>query len=205
MLVSGGIGSGKSYVIKAFNAIGVPSYDADSAAKELYGRDPELLASVAALAGPQVLGADGRLDRRALASLIFSSPELKEGVEALVHPAVMRDFYGWRDSRGESLVIMESAILPEHPEMLAQMDYKLAVTAPLELRISRVMERDGVGREKVLERMACQWSDARRMAVSDFIVVNDGVQALLPQIITILDRIRQNNNGPSVILPPSAP
>ena len=192
LLVSGGIGSGKSFVIKTFNALGVPSYDADSRARGLYDSDPELLSSVVALAGDGILR-DGKLDRRALASLIFTSPELKEGVEALVHPAVMRDFFRWRDSRTEPLVIMESAILPEHHELLEQMDYSLAVTAPLELRIRRVMERDGASREKVLERIACQWSDAKRLAVSDFTIVNDGVQALLPQIIEILDRIKAYN------------
>ena len=192
LLVSGGIGSGKSFVIKTFNALDVPSYDADSRARGLYDSDPELLSSVVALAGEGILS-DGKLDRRALASLIFTSPELKEGVESLVHPAVMRDFFRWRDSRTEPLVIMESAILPEHPELLEQMDYKLAVTAPLELRIRRVMERDGASREKVLERIACQWSDAKRLAVSDFTIVNDGVQAILPQIIEILDRIKTYN------------
>ena len=208
LLVSGGIGSGKSFVIKTFNALGVPSYDADSRARGLYDSDPELLASVVALAGNGILR-DGRLDRRALASLIFTSEDLRAGIEALVHPAVMRDFLRWRETRSESLVIMESAILPEHPELLARMDYKLAVTAPLELRIRRVMERDGSPREKELERISCQWSDAKRMAVSDYIIVNDGVQPILPQIIEVLDRIRQNINGPSVIpsepVPPSAP
>ncbi|MBR5055585.1 MAG: dephospho-CoA kinase [Bacteroidales bacterium] len=192
LLVSGGIGSGKSFVIKTFNALGVPSYDADSRARGLYDSDPELLSSVVALAGEEILS-DGKLDRRALASLIFTSPELKAGVESLVHPAVMRDFFRWRDSRTEPLVIMESAILPEHHELLEQMDYSLAVTAPLELRIRRVMERDGASREKVLERIACQWSDAKRLAVSDFTIVNDGVQPILPQIIEILDRIKAYN------------
>ncbi|MBO4570829.1 MAG: dephospho-CoA kinase [Bacteroidales bacterium] len=192
LLVSGGIGSGKSFVIRTFNVLGVPAYDADSAAKGLYDTDPELLSAVVAEAGEEVLR-EGRLDRRALASRIFAEPDLKARIEALVHPAVMRDFYRWRESRSEELVIIESAILPEHPELMEQVDYKLAVTAPLEIRIRRVMARDGVPREKVVERISCQWSDARRMAVSDFIIVNDGTQPLLPQILEVINAIKMKS------------
>ena len=208
LLVSGGIGSGKSYVIKTFNMLGIPSYDADSRARGLYDTDPGLLRAVVDAAGEEIL-CEGRLDRRALAAKIFSNPALRAEIEALVHPAVMRDFFIWRDSFEDGIVIMESAILMEHPELLSQMDYRLTVNAPLDVRIRRVMERDGIGRDKVAERIACQWSDAQRAALSDFTIENDGVQAILPQIIAILDRIRQNNNGPSVIpsepVPPSAP
>ena len=194
LLVSGGIGSGKSYVIKTFNMLGVPSYDADSRAKGLYDTDPALLRAVVDAAGEDILR-DGRLDRRALAAKIFTTPALKAEIEALVHPAVMRDFFRWRDSCEEGIVIMESAILMEHPELLSQMDYKLAVTAPLEVRIRRVMERDGISRDKVAERIACQWSDAQRAALSDFTIENDGVQAILPQIINVLNTIKENNKN----------
>ena len=190
--MSGGIGSGKSFVIRTFNVLGIPSYDADSAAKGLYDTDPELLSAVVAEAGEEVL-CEGRLDRRALASRIFADPGLKARIEALVHPAVMRDFGRWRETQNAPLVIMESAILPEHPDLLEQMDFKVAVTAPLEIRIQRVMARDGVPREKVVERISCQWSDAKRMAVSDFIIVNDGTQPLLPQIMEVINAIKMKS------------
>jgi len=194
LLASGGIGSGKSYVIAIFNALGIPSYDADSRAKGLYDTDPKLLADVVAAAGEEVLR-EGRLDRKALAAKLFASEELRAKVEALVHPAVMRDFARWREEQQAPLVIFESAILMEHPELMAQMDFALSVTAPLETRVSRVVERDGSTREQVLARMACQWSDAQRAEHSDFIIENDGVQPLLPQIMNILKTINDRNNG----------
>lgn len=194
LLASGGIGSGKSYVISIFNAVGVPSYDADSRAKALYDTDPQLLADVVAAAGEDVLS-DGRLDRRALAGKIFASEDLRARIEALVHPAVMRDFARWCAEQQAPVVIMESAILMEHPELMAQMDYALSVVAPLETRIRRVIARDNCTREQVLARMECQWSDEKRAEHSDFIIENDGVQALLPQIMNILETINNTNNG----------
>ncbi len=188
LLVSGGIGSGKSFVLQAFNALGIPSYDADSRAKGLYDSDPQLLADVVSIAGQDVVR-DGRLDRKVLASRIFSSVTLKEEVEALVHPAVMRDFDRWRSEQDSPIVIMESAILMEHPALLESMDYKLVVTAPLETRIDRVALRDSATREQIMARMASQWGDDRRVAAADFVVENDGVKPILPQIIVILNAI----------------
>lgn len=194
LLASGGIGSGKSYVVGIFNALGIPSYDADARAKGLYDTDPQLLAEVVAAAGEEVLR-DGKLDRRALAARIFASGELRARIEALVHPAVMRDFARWRREQEAPLAIMESAILMEHPELMERMDYALTVVAPLETRIMRVVERDSCTREQALARIACQWSDAQRMAHSDFIIENDGEQALLPQIMNILKTINDKENG----------
>lgn len=188
LLVSGGIGCGKSYVIQVFNALGIPSYDADSRAKRLYDTDPALLRAVAEVAGGDVL-CDGALDRRMLASRIFGSPDIKRGVEALVHPAVMRDFALWRDGQRSSVVIMESAVLLEHPELLADIDFSAVVTAPMEVRMERVASRDGASREQIMARIAGQWSDADRVAAADFVIENDGTRPILPQIIVILDRI----------------
>lgn len=194
LLVSGGIGSGKSFVIDIFNALGVPSYDADSRAKGLYDTDAQLLAEVVEAAGEDVLR-EGRLDRRALAARIFASDILRARIEDLVHPAVMRDFAQWRGGLNAPLVIMESAILMEHPALMAQMDAALSVVAPMETRISRVVERDRCTREQAMARISCQWDDSKRMEHSDFVIINDGEQALLPQIVNILKTINDRNNG----------
>ena len=190
ILVSGGIGCGKSFVLEAFNALGIPSYDADSRAKGLYDTDSALLAAVVDAAGEDVLSSDGRLDRRMLASKIFASPELRARIEALVHPAVMRDFARWRDEQDCPLAIMESAILLEHPELLADMDWKLVVTAPMDVRMKRIAARDNATGEQIAARMASQWSDERRVALADFVIENDGIQAILPQIIVFLKQIK---------------
>lgn len=192
LLCTGGIGSGKSLVVKAFNLLGVPSYDCDNAAKELYDRDPQLLADVVALAGRDVLGADGRLDRKALAGRIFADRSLLAGVEALVHPAVIRDFTHWKAEQTAPLVLIESAILLEKPQFDGLYDRVVVVQAPEDVRIARVIARDGTDAAQVRRRMASQWGDAQRAARADFILENNDRQPLLPAIMDIIEKIKED-------------
>lgn len=194
LLCTGGIGSGKSFVVKIFNALGVPFYDCDSAARGLYDRDHALLEGVARLAGGDIIR-DGRLDRRAFAVRLFADRNLLSAVEALVHPAVTGDFERWKSAQDAGIVIIESAIMLERPGFSGLYDRTVAVTAPEDIRISRVMERDGVSRDEVLSRMERQWSDSRRVALADWTVVNDGLQPLLPQVLNIINTIHTENYG----------
>ncbi len=180
---TGGIGSGKSYVSNLFNKMGIPVYDSDSRAKGLYDTDSILMEQMIELLGGDIIE-NGVLQRNIVASRIFGNRTLLLEVEKLVHPAVLRDFCIWKESFGQDVpfVIMESAILLEKPLVRGCADKILNVTAPAELRIERVMARDKVCRERVLERMAAQWSDEDRSAMADFIIFADGKRALLPQI-----------------------
>ena len=193
LLCTGGIGSGKSFVVNILQAMGCPAYDCDARAKALYDEDPALLQEVARLAGREVLTAEGRLDRKKLAARLFAEPELKARIEALVHPAVIRDFKAWRDAQNAPLLVLESAILLEHPQYRPLYDKVLVVSAPEEVRIRRVMARDGVTREAVLQRMASQWSEAQRRAKADYIIENDGERPLLPQL-TVIPGLTGNPN-----------
>ena len=192
ILCTGGIGSGKSVVVRTLTVLGVPSYDCDRAAKELYDRDPQLLAEVVRLTGPGVLHATGRLDRAALATRIFSDPALLAQVEACVHPAVIRDFSRWLEDRPEPVVVLESAILLEKPQYAGLYDKVLVVTAPEDVRIARVVARDDATEAQVRRRMALQWSDERRLACADFMVENDGRQAVLPVLLNMLEKIQED-------------
>ncbi|MBR6269730.1 MAG: dephospho-CoA kinase [Bacteroidales bacterium] len=192
ILCTGGIGSGKSCVVRAFEVMGAPFYDCDAAAKDLYDRDPELLEEVVKLVGRGVIGEDGRLDRSALAGRIFTDPALLASLESLVHPAVIRDFEKWKESREEPVVVIESAILLEKRLPGKVYDYVLAVTAPEDVRIRRVVLRDGTTEDKVRQRMAAQWSDERRAACADFILENNDLQPMLPAIIEILEKIKED-------------
>ena len=192
ILCTGGIGSGKSVVVRTLNELGVPSYDCDRAAKELYDRDPELLADVVRLTDPGILDASGRLDRAALAERIFRDGDLLRKVEELVHPAVVRDFTAWLAARPEPVAVIESAILLEKPQFNQMYDYVLVVTAPEEVRIARVMARDGVSEAQVRRRMALQWSDGRRAACADFVLENDDRQAILPALLNMLAKISED-------------
>lgn len=191
LLCTGGIGSGKSVVVRLFQALDIPSYDCDRAAKELYDRDPQLLAEVAALCGDEVLDAEGRLDRAALARKIFGDAALLAALEDRVHPAVIRDFEKWKEEQESALVVIESAILLEKPRFAGLMDYTVVVTAPEAVRIARVMRRDGLSEAQVRQRMAAQWSDEARLARADFVLENDNRQPLLPAILEIIDKIKR--------------
>ena len=191
LLCTGGIGSGKSVVVRLFQALDIPSYDCDRAAKELYDRDPQLLAEVAALCGEEVLDAEGRLDRAALARKIFGDAALLAALEDRVHPAVIRDFEKWKEEQESALVVIESAILLEKPRFAGLMDYTVVVTAPEAVRIARVMQRDGLSEAQVRQRMAAQWSDEARLARADFVLENDNRQALVPAVLEIIDKIKR--------------
>lgn len=193
ILCTGGIGSGKSYVIRAFNAAGIPSYDTDAAAKRLYDTDRELLDAVSEIAGKDV-SVDGHLDRGLLASRIFADSSLLGKIEDVVHPAVIRDFRRWEEEQSVEVVIIESAIMLEKPSLRGVADYVLVVSAPEELRIRRVMERDGISREAVLSRMARQWNDRQREEYADFIIVTDERHQIVPEIVKIIETVKNGKD-----------
>lgn len=187
---TGGIGSGKTNVVKTFEGLGIPGYDCDSRAKELYDEDAGLLAEVAQIAGSDVI-ADGKLDRRALAAKIFSDHDMLEKLESVVHPAVIRDFSRWLQEQNSKLVIFESAILLDKPYLRKLPDFVLLVTAPEELRIRRVMARDGLSREAVERRMANQIKDEDRRKYADYILETNDRDAIIPQLLSIIQKWQQ--------------
>ena len=191
LLVTGGIGSGKSFVVRTLEALGVPSYDCDSRAKELYDSDPLLLRQVGQIV-PGCISPCGRLDRRILAAAIFGDRQKLEAVEAAVHPALIRDFEKWRSAQSAPVVAIESAIMLEKPVFDKLYDFSLSVTCPAEIRLLRVMERDSCDREQALERMANQWSDERRSAASDRTIANDGTSQILPTLIETIETIKKS-------------
>ena len=194
---TGGIGSGKTYVVKAFEGLGVPGYDSDDRAKRLYDEDPVLLAEVAGIAGQDVV-VGGRLDRKRLAARIFSDAEMLARLEGVVHPAVMRDFCSWKEKQNTNLVIFESALLLDKPYLRSAVDYVLVVTAPEELRIERVTLRDNCSREAVLVRMRHQMGDAIRRQMADYVIETNDRDAIIPQLLSIIRKWQQMKNGGSI-------
>lgn len=184
--LTGGIGSGKSYVAGLLKEFGLPVYDSDSHAKSLMVNDMRIASELRRLAGEDVI-VDNSLNRRKLADYIFSDPEHVSRVNALVHPVVFDDFNRWAsDLAGSDICVFESAILFETGFDRA-MDVTVCVDAPLETRIKRCIERDGVNRERIEERIASQMGQEEKCSLADFVILNDGIRNLHVQISELLE------------------
>ena len=171
VLVTGGIGSGKSEVCRHIISRGYPVYDSDTRAKSLYDEVPGLCARVDAALGGGLLDAEGRLDRRALAAAVFSDPAALGRLNAVVHPEVLKDFLRWRDSQDADMVFMESAIAAGLPLFEGVFDAIVLVDAPEDLRVERACRRDSSRPEAVRERVRAQGFDS---LTPDAVIVNDG-------------------------------
>ncbi len=188
--LTGGIGSGKSVVAELFRIMGLPVYDSDIRAKALYDESPELKMAMVERFGA-TLYKGSRLDRAALADLIFKDPAALQAVNALVHPFVSADFFAWAANLDSvPALVQESAILFE-ANLADRFDLVVSVTAPEALRIDRVCRRNGWTVEQVRERMRHQLPEAERLSRSDVVLVNDGVKALLPQVVALVGRLKQ--------------
>ena len=155
--ITGGIGSGKSTVCRLLADMGVPVYDSDARAKVLMNDSEALRTALIEAFGEECYNAEG-LNRPYLASRVFGDAEALAQLNAIVHPAVREDFRAWADVQSSRYVVLESAILFE-AGFENEVDTTLAVLAPLEERVRRTAERDGVDRESVLKRIAHQISD----------------------------------------------
>ncbi len=180
--ITGGIGSGKTVVCRAFSILGIPVFNADQAARDLYSSHPEVRKEMVRLFGKKVFLPEGPINRSYLASVIFNDPEALAAVNALVHPRVREAFGAWHRQQDAPYVLFESALLYETGSWKT-MDAIVLVTAPRELRILRVMERDQVTREAVIARMDNQWDDDRKREGNAIIIVNDDKKPLLEQIL----------------------
>lgn len=177
--ITGGIGSGKSYVCKRLQARGIEVYDCDTAAKRLIRTSPDIRRQLTLLIGPDTYDTDGRLNKAAVAQFLLKSEENAHAIDAIVHPAVFRDFEESGQEWMESAIMYESGIY-------RLVDRVIVVTAPQEVRIQRVMQRDGISREKVLEWMQRQWSQEEVRLRADYEIVNDGIADIDEQLDRIL-------------------
>ncbi|MCM1178513.1 MAG: dephospho-CoA kinase [Clostridium sp.] len=197
LVITGGIGSGKSLVCSFLSELGMPIYDSDSRTRQLYERDRSLLDRIEREIGVMVRTTDGRLDRRLLANAVFSDQSNLSKLESIVHPAVLDDFMSWRDRQlpapGQNFIVVgfESAIILEKPLFRGIADWTLLVDAPVELRLARASARDGVPKEAVLARMERQKllndiSEHKTVPPVDYVIVNDGDETELREKVRCL-------------------
>ena len=186
--ITGGIGSGKSYVSRMLEQRhGIPVYDCDLHAQTITHTDSQVMERLGQLV-PRLYDSEGLLDKARLADYLFASDENARRVNSIVHPAVRRDLQAWcRRHASLPLVAVESAILYESG-FNVEVDRVLFVDAPPEVRIRRTIERDGLRREQVVQRIQRQHPE-EVCARADFRIVNDGQAPLDTQLAALLETL----------------
>ncbi len=182
--LTGGIGSGKSYVATILERMGYPVYYSDARAKQLTNEHPEIQQGLIALFGLSIYE-EGELNRKLLAEHIFSNDQNRQKVNALIHPIVRADFTDWVNKQKADLVFNEAAILFETGAS-RQFDAMILVTAPEKDRMERVMLRENCTEEEVMSRIRKQWPDAEKRKLTPYVIENDGQTPLLKQIEAVL-------------------
>ena len=185
--LTGGIGSGKTTVAKIFETLRIPVYYADERAKQLMNTDPELKNKIIELFGPEAY-LKGQLNRPFIASVVFSDKLKLEQLNRFVHPATIADGESWMQAQTTPYAVKEAALIFESKVNL-HLDYVIGVTAPAELRVRRVSERDELAVEEVKKRMKHQMSDEEKMNLCDFVIQNNETEPLIPQVISIHEKL----------------
>lgn len=181
--VTGGIGSGKSTVSNIFKVLGIPVFDADSYAKKIMQTDAALRNAVIELFGESSYQ-NGQLNRKWIADIVFKDPSQLEKLNAITHPATIKAGEEWASRQESPYTIKEAALFFESGSAEG-MDYIIGVFAPQHIRINRVMRRDGISREEVLNRMKRQIQEEVKMRLCDYVIINDDQHLLIPQVIQL--------------------
>jgi dephospho-CoA kinase len=191
--ITGGIGSGKSVVSRMLMVLGIPVYFADEAARKLMNNDVVLRQQIIAHFGCDAYNEQG-LNRAWLAAQVFHSEEKIQELNSLVHPAVFADAAAWIQRQTTPYVAKEAALFFESGSA-GDMDIIVGVYAPQALRLQRVMQRDGMGRNEVLQRMERQIDEQMKMKLCDIVLVNDEQQMLTPQVLQLHQQLLAKAEG----------
>lgn len=184
--LTGGIGSGKSTLLAWLRSNGIPCFESDIVGKQLL--NGQLKQDVIDCFGPELYPNDV-LDTKKMAQLVFQDKEALEKLNNIVHPAVGKAFKDFIEkNKNAQIVVKEAAILFE-TGAYKSCDFVILVCAPLEKRISRVIQRDGVKKAEVLARMSKQWDDNKKSALADFVIENDSLELAIEQLEAILKKL----------------
>lgn len=185
--LTGGIGSGKSTVANLFRELGVPVYDSDKEAKQLMKTSSAIKKAIIKLLGKESY-TDGKLNRTYISNKVFTNPKLLAELNKIVHPEVKNHFKEWCAKQNHKYLIQESALIFENKSQ-ANYDKIILVTAPLEIRIARVIERDNTSKESVLQRVNNQLLDSEKLKLADFIIENIDLEITAERIKDVHDQL----------------
>ena len=181
--ITGGMGSGKSVVVSFLKAAGIPVYIADDEAKRITSTLPVVKEKLTSYFGDKIFDGDV-LNKTLFASLIFENEDNLKKANSIIHPEVLNDFLSWSEKQDTPIVAMESAILIESGFDF-YVDKIICVTAPIEICIERAMKRSGFSRAEALKRVSNQMPEQQKNEKSDYIICNDGIEPVIPQIETV--------------------
>jgi dephospho-CoA kinase len=188
--LTGGIGAGKSTIAKIFMALDIPVYSSDEAAKWLMQNDPQLVEGIKYLLGNEAFDKNGKLQTTWIASRVFHDETALQALNQLVHPAVAHHSRIWADQQvGAPYLIREAALLIESGAYL-QLDGMIGVSAPEDLRIWRVMNRNNFTKAQVLERIRNQMPEEERLRYCQFVIYNDALKQVLPQVLSLHEELK---------------
>ena len=186
--ITGGIGAGKTLVCKLFNQLGIPVYDSDNAARELMNKDISLKEQLITTFGNTTY-IDGVLNRKWLSDLLFKDIHQLQKLNAIVHPAVMKNFQCWEEKqKNVPYIIREAAILFESGTD-KDLDHIILVDAPVKVRIQRVQKRDQRSAEEIKFIISNQWSSEKKRTLADTIIENDDHHLIIPQLLFIHQKL----------------
>jgi dephospho-CoA kinase len=183
--ITGGIGSGKSTVAAIFASLGIPVYDADSRAKSVMTTDAMLVGQIKKEFGDLTYDSHGGLNRKYLSAQVFGFPERLEKLNGLVHPRVTEDYKHWLALQVEKPYVLKEAALLFETGSASQLDKIIVVTAPQLLRVKRVMMRDHRSETEIMSIMQRQWAGAQSIEQADYVIENDEVSPLIPQVLKL--------------------
>lgn len=185
--LTGGIGSGKSTVAQYIQSKGYPVYFADIEAKKVMLRD-EVIEKIVTLFGKEILE-NGKINKIKLANIVFGNSSSLIALNKIIHPAVAKDFESWRENHSTSSLIFKEAAILFESESYKDCDKIITITAPKDIRIHRVVERDQINEEDVEKRMIHQWDEDKKISLSDYTVVNLNLQDTFEKVDLILKEL----------------
>lgn len=186
--ITGNIGSGKSLICKIFNHLGINTFHSDEETKKLYFLI-DVKKEIIDHFGEEVYFADGSLNKKLLSYHLFQNESALKFIESLLYPKLNQVFDEWCEKQTSDFVLFESAILFEK-NFDNQFDKIIFISAPEEIRLKRAMQRDRCDEDNVRSRMRLQWSEDVKTSKSDYIINNDGVEMLIPQVVKIYNDLR---------------
>jgi len=183
--ITGGMGSGKTVVARMFEVLGVPVYYADDAGKYLMQNHVGLRAEIINLLGEEAYAPNGLLNRSFIAGQVFGNAGKLSALNAIVHPAVQQDGENWMNSNAEQPYVLKEAAILFESGSYKKLNFVIGVDAPEELRVQRIKQRDGIAEKEIYERLARQMDAAEKMKRCHFIITNNDLQPIIPQVLQL--------------------